>query len=86
MQNELRYSPIQSLHAVVMEDFSTAAHLLLSLPLCSRRSLPLVGGVAGPRQAKSGIGVPAPLRVLPDAHDCELPGAELHRRPGRSAL
>lgn len=64
----------------------TAPAHLLSLPPSSRRSLPLAGGVAGPRQAKSGIGVPAFVRVLPDSHDCELPGAELHRRPCRSAL
>lgn len=46
----------------------------------------MAGGVAGPRQAKSGIGVPASLRVLPDSDDCELPGAELHRCTGGSAL
>lgn len=62
-------------------------HLLPSSPhFSSRRSLPLAGGLAGPRQAKSGLGVSTPLRVLPDAHDCELPGAELHRRPRRSAV
>lgn len=54
--------------------------------LSSRRSLPLVGGVAGLGQAQLGLGVPAPVRVLPDTHDCELPGAELHRRPCGSAL
>lgn len=46
----------------------------------------MAGGVAGPRQAKSGIGVSAPLRVLPDTHDRELPGAELHHRPRWSAV
>lgn len=52
----------------------------------SRRSLPVAGGVAGPRQAQSDIGVPASLRVLPDSDDCELPGAELHCCTGGSAL
>lgn len=52
----------------------------------SRRTLPLAGGVAGPRQAEPGIGVPAPVRVLPNPNDRELPGAELHRRASRSAL
>lgn len=56
---------------------------MLALP---RRPLPLAGGVAGPRQAEPGVGVPAPVRVLPDTNDRELPGAELHRRASRSAL
>lgn len=51
-----------------------------------KRSLPLVGGVASPWQAKSGIGMSAPVRVLSDAHDCELSGAELYRRSCRSAI
>lgn len=61
---------------------------LTSFLLClsSRRSLPLAGGLAGPRQAKSGVGVSTPLRVLPDTHDCELPGSELHRRSRGSAV
>ena len=56
------------------------------LPSAPRRPLPLGAGVAGPRRARSGVGVPAPLRVLPVAHDRELPGAELHRRPRGSAV
>lgn len=65
-------------------------HLLVvrfdAVTLSSRRSLPLAGGVAGARQAKSRNNVSAPVRVLPHSNDCELPGTKLHRRPGRSAL
>lgn len=46
----------------------------------------MAGGVAGPRQARSVGGVPASMRVLPDSHDRELPGAELHLRARRRAL
>lgn len=97
----MRYLPVWALCAVAVFGMATenftgtessrsprSLSLSLSPPflLCCRRSLPLVGGVAGPGQAKPGFGVSASLRVLPDADDCELPGAELHRRPCRSSV
>lgn len=71
---------------MIIAPWTAPTHFLFSVPALSRRSLPLAGGVASPWQAKSGIGMSAPVCVLSDADDCELPGAELHRRSCRSAV
>lgn len=54
--------------------------------LSVRRSLALAGCLAGRGKTRACAELPSPVRVLPDPHDSELPGAELHHRAHRHAL
>lgn len=62
---------------------------LCDVTCCSlsiRRALALAGCLAGRGKTGACAELPSPVCVLPDPHDCELPGAELHHCTPRHAL